>query len=780
MAVEQVNQDILKILGLEETDEIDMKSYKGHLREKLVEISMGKGNLSRDEELIVQSEFQRIKKQPDTTRLKKKKITAQSIRFTKPSNALLKYKKISSLSKDIQSLKQTDTAENIAIGDKSISDNLKNINQTLDKILASIIAQGQIDRKRREKDRIEGEKRKAQERESGLEKPLQVAKNLVKKIVSPFQGILDRVFRFLGFTFLGWLIGKFESIQKWMEANQDKVKVVTRFLKDWGPTLLGAFVLFATPFGKFIRTTLKLIRFFIPKIIGLMRANPLLAALTLATVGGVAKIKESERIRPDVEKIETEAGKTLKSKEAPWYEKLGASLANQSLNAPTGPKNPTGLPTPGAMFARGGSIPLFGFSGGASIKDYFSGYIDKDTGVSVDGFGQDTQAFPIEGGGAGVLKPGEVVMNTGAVNAIGADKLLGWNRQFGGPNANKPINFTYKGGGVIGMQNGGFLGGMLPGTGTAMAPLSSGPADISGIQQTVAGYQNKLFGMNVGRPFFPRGSQGQYSPQENRRYYQRTGKYFVPTDFGPRYLPGIPGLYTPPKQQTKTTGLDPFRNFGKNVQTIQNATKRQEEMMRQMGHKPSGYVNIFGQSVRRQMGGLVPQGPFTPLPSPGYVRPQGSFIPKPVLALPGPMPGTTIPFGFNPLKGLKKGGVSVTTKTGIDIKGGMMGADTQFLPPLALQPGEELYVVPKQAVPGMDKVVAELDRNSNPAKIQSNLKGDVGPKVTFITLPNKVTSVPSKGGGMTPGKPQLPEFQVIMDSPKREEVASALGIIDLV
>jgi hypothetical protein len=273
MAVEQVNQDILKILGLEETDEIDMKSYKGHLREKLVEISMGKGNLSRDEELIVQSEFQRIKKQPDTTRLKKKKITAQSIRFTKPSNALLKYKKISSLSKDIQSLKQTDTAENIAIGDKSISDNLKNINQTLDKILASIIAQGQIDRKRREKDRIEGEKRKAQERESGLEKPLQVAKNLVKKIVSPFQGILDRVFRFLGFTFLGWLIGKFESIQKWMEANQDKVKVVTRFLKDWGPTLLGAFVLFATPFGKFIRTTLKLIRFFIPKIIGLMKLS---------------------------------------------------------------------------------------------------------------------------------------------------------------------------------------------------------------------------------------------------------------------------------------------------------------------------------------------------------------------------------------------------------------------------------------------------------------------------------------------------------------------------
>lgn len=46
MAVEQVSVNILRILGLEATDEVDMKSYKGFLREKLVEISMGKGVIS--------------------------------------------------------------------------------------------------------------------------------------------------------------------------------------------------------------------------------------------------------------------------------------------------------------------------------------------------------------------------------------------------------------------------------------------------------------------------------------------------------------------------------------------------------------------------------------------------------------------------------------------------------------------------------------------------------------------------------------------------------------
>jgi len=909
MAVEQVNQDILKILGLEETDEIDMKSYKGFLREKLVEISMGKGNLSRDEELVVQSEFQRVKKQSDTIKVKKKKISARDIKITSPSSALVKHKKLSTLSKEVKQPKPTVESQGLEYGDKTVGDNLKSINKTLDKILKSIVSQGESDRKRREKERVSSERNKSQERESGLEKPLQIAKNLVNKIIAPFRGILDSVFRFLQFTFIGWLIGKFEDIQKWTEQNKEKIAVVTRFLKDWWPTLLGAYVLFATPFGAFVRSTLKMMRFFIPQIVRLMAAHPILAGATLATIGGIAKIKESEKMKPLVEKNQAEIDKTLESKDAPWYQKLGAGFASQSLNAPGGPANPIGLQAPGGMYNRGGSI--FGFNNGAQLGNYLSGIVTKNDGATVSGFGKDTQMFPVEGGGTAVLQPGETILQVGArermIKETGHDPL-----SFNiGPNANRPMNFTYKGGGVIGMLDGGILGALgkfLPGTGTVMSPKGAS-----------LGYQDKLLGFNIGsRREIPLSQT--YSPQSVQRYNQSSTapSTLKPLQYGPLFgrhisLPKEKNIQfststtTSPSTNsnlnlairnardiTNLPGVSAYRPLVENTGTVAVQQQRYYDELRKAmknagmsGYKES--MNLQGKPIRRQSGGIIPQGPFTPLPAPGYVRPHGSFIPKPILALPGPMPGTTVPFGYDPFKGLKGGGVirrqsgggiqrgtvnikyqkqknksnfknlndtsshsvgidypstiyqnkisfnhitskslgakskspslfenisgffgnlfggsakasplrkqgggarfmnlgRVTTETGIDIPGGIIGADTQYIPSLntAVQPGEDIYVVPKQAVPEMDSMVAALDPNSNPAKNQT-FRGDSlkrnKPNVAFINLPDKVISTPSgAGGGLSPGKPQLPEFDVIMDSSKRSEVASALGILDL-
>jgi len=140
-------------------------------------------------------------------------------------------------------------------------------------------------------------------------------------------------------------------------------------------------------------------------------------------------------------------------------------------------------------------------------------------------------------------------------------------------------------------------------------------------------------------------------------------------------------------------------------------------------------------------------------------------------------------FGFN------KGGLArfmkagkVTTTTGYDIKGGIMGADTQYTPPMALKPGEDMYIIPSEAAPEMDKMVAKFDRNSNAAKNQSNLKPS-GPKISFQSLPP--LGQPSGRGGNS-GQPEegpspsIPKFSVLMNSPVRIEVANSLGIGDLV
>jgi hypothetical protein len=122
-----------------------------------------------------------------------------------------------------------------------------------------------------------------------------------------------------------------------------------------------------------------------------------------------------------------------------------------------------------------------------------------------------------------------------------------------------------------GYQGGGIIGGLsrfLPGTGAVMAPRSSGPRDMHGRQQTSAGYQNKILGVPVGGAYYPRGVRGQYSEQENRRYYEKTGSYFTPTNFGPGRQ-GLHGLYTP-SQRTSPTGSGSTTNQNLN-KAIKNA-----------------------------------------------------------------------------------------------------------------------------------------------------------------------------------------------------------------
>jgi len=782
---ETIDERILRLLGLDDVFDIDYGTYKTLLRERLAAARMSKSKIPAEEDELLRNEFKRIRGKEGRFKVKKKKITASSAGLGRSSSAIVKRSKISALPASLKVRPDAGGEQQ-----SGILENLKTINQTLDKLLKNVINQGQSDRKRREKDRVDSERRKAQERESGLEKPLQVAKSLVKKVVAPFQGILDRVFRFLGFTFLGWLIGKYEEIQNWFSSNQDKITVVSRFLKDWGPALLGAFVLFATPFGAFVRGTLKMLRFFIPQIVRLIAANPMLAGLTLATIGGIAKIKESERMKPLVEKDQAEINKTLESKDAPWYEKLGAGFANQSLNAPGGPKNPTGLPMPGSMFSRGGSI--FGFKNGAGL---FSGLVGGNSGIPVTGFGQDTQAFPIEGGGTAVLKPGEVVMNTSAVNAIGADRLLGWNRQFGGPNANKPVNFTYNGGGVVGMQGGGILGALgnlitqkTKGLGfggvragfTGMGP--KGYKSISSGEGYKLPTQKSLFGKGS-RPVLGRGAYNAPTMRGAGRYKKPGGgiiKSIVPKGAVGSSLVDI----FEPQSRVRPQTFDKGRELANRLMSGKYANSPLANQLRQQlmsGQAVSTMSKVSGlgrgAAALKLLGDLGKFGSkFTRIP-----LLMDMLFPDPTSAydqVTGPnayynAPGYT---GPRP-SGYQKGGVVPTF-------GGKRGADNLLIPPMFLQPGERLAVLTKRSVElgsvdAVNKTLAELDPNSRPAKSQ-NLKRDVGPKVTFINLPTETVSAQPKGGGVNPGKPQLPEFSVIMDHPKRMEVAASLGIADLV
>ena len=209
------------------------------------------------------------------------------------------------------------------------------------------------------------------------------------------------------------------------------------------------------------------------------------------------------------------------------------------------------------------------------------------------------------------------------------------------------------------MGDGGFLdtlGGFLPGTGNVMAPRSSGPRDIRGNQQTDPGFQSKFLGIPLGSPtsgvssrfgitapLGPGGDVGGYTKEQKKRYSSRTGSSFVPTSYagsisgamGDSHLrfPGLPSLQnkkieipdymmpsnTSKSQQPKSDKRsendkligESFKNFGKNVQTIKGAAKKQEEILRELGVKPDGYVNMRGQKLN-----LGPQSNAMPIEPP--------------------------------------------------------------------------------------------------------------------------------------------------------------------
>ena len=92
---EKIDERILRILGLEDTFDIDYGTYKSLLKEQSVLISTGKSKLPREEEMIIQDEFKRIRGKDNTLKFKIKKKTISTDSFfgknVKDSGAIVKY-----------------------------------------------------------------------------------------------------------------------------------------------------------------------------------------------------------------------------------------------------------------------------------------------------------------------------------------------------------------------------------------------------------------------------------------------------------------------------------------------------------------------------------------------------------------------------------------------------------------------------------------------------------------------------------------------------------------
>ena len=465
---EEIDERILNLLGLTEVFDIDYATYLSLLKEKMASARMTQKTLSTEETELLTGEWRRVKGKVGRFKLKVKKISVDNIKDSSPiriaKDKFFLAGKVST--PDLKDPKKTSAESE----ESPLSKDIKTIKKSVENILSLLSEQSKLFQKQSENERRIRENRKRKDKEDKLESIPELLKNVTTKILAPVKGILDKIINFI----VNMILGRaFIKLMDWLQKpeNQEKMKNVFRFLKDWWPALLGAYLLFGTKFGRFFlkiagmigKFSFQLTKKLLPQLLKLAK-SPLGAGALLFTAGATIPAMFPETVDAEERKTTQIKGSTnqekidalLKQKQnLNFFDKMrgvGSEIDEQIHFLQTGETkgySSGGLITKG--YSSGGVItntknyytqPIrandIGFDGGGSIQN--------DTGVRVTGAGKDTQLI--------AAQPGEVVINKPTVDALGKNFFLSLNSRYGGAGANVPKMHNNiqlaAGGGVVG------------------------------------------------------------------------------------------------------------------------------------------------------------------------------------------------------------------------------------------------------------------------------------------------------------------------------------------
>jgi hypothetical protein len=403
---ENIDEVILRLLGLENINDLDYDTYKTLLKERMMAGRMKSTTIPSEETEKLTNEYKRVKRETGRFKVKKKPIKKDS--FTPPdvsrgTRTKRSGKKLGSTpsQKFLPSGSDTSKVEEIqeTLSDKKqssmgvmdflknvVSPSLTSIQKSLENILNNNIKEQKAEQKAANTARKAAEKQKSRDKESRFESAaVKKLGDSAKKVLKPVQSIFDTLWNFIKNIGLGI------AALKLVEILEDPGK----FFRDLGNRIIDAL-------NTVIKTVFDIL--FWPM-------NEFIKALNITLDDFEKAINDSIGKLPGVPE--------LKLPDIPIIE------------APQIPRIPP-PPEPEPM-------PVPGMAGG--------GQVDSSTGTKISGMGVDTQLV--------ALQPGEVVMSNKAVDAYGADTLLGMNADAGGTNIPKM-------GEVPGFNNGGRVGGHMP------------------------------------------------------------------------------------------------------------------------------------------------------------------------------------------------------------------------------------------------------------------------------------------------------------------------------
>ena len=434
---EQIDERILRLLGLEYIFDIDYDTYTSLLKEKMVAARMAKTQIPTEEAELLTNEYKKIRGKKG--RFKVKKITAQSL------------KRGSAVGVNLGKQKALVGKPQLALppADKMTGgSDIKEIIDALAEIIKSLTSQNKLAKDSSEKFRIAGETGQRGAKESRLEKGFKFAIKAAEKVIAPIKSLLDRIIDFFVAIFVGRALIK---LLDWFSdsKNQDKIKAIGRFLGDNWPKLLALYIMFGTGLGKFVG--------FLSKIVirgGIKLAAAAAGLLAKAGVGkaaGAAKFlggKYGKLLGAGLEVAATVGTTMAVSKGIENFGGIGGE--EQKTQGYSG----GGFVIP--KFA-GGGLNFKGMMGGAGMGAMF-GPLGMLLGAGLGSGKIQESVSGLIGGKKGVdkvpamLTDGEFVMSRGAVQKYGVDTLESMNAAGGGTNQPKIVSGTTyaAGGGMVG------------------------------------------------------------------------------------------------------------------------------------------------------------------------------------------------------------------------------------------------------------------------------------------------------------------------------------------
>ena len=284
---EEIDERILNLLGLDDTFDIDYKTYMTLLKERMAAARMTDSQIPTEESELITEEFKRVKRKTGRFKIKTKKISVDAFQKSaiQPSKLLT--------GSAFEAPTEEPKAEK-APREKKVDDIIK-IRETVVSIKNLLEERNDQLKDSAETERSRAQKARRAKREDKLEeeKP-NLGLKVLEKAVAPVKGLFDRIVSGLVTLIAGRFLVKF---LEWFADpdNKEKVDSLIEFLTDFAPAILGGFLLFGTGFGSIIRKligvavnmTARLLKFAVPKLLKFVAKNPV-AAAAIGVIGGAA------------------------------------------------------------------------------------------------------------------------------------------------------------------------------------------------------------------------------------------------------------------------------------------------------------------------------------------------------------------------------------------------------------------------------------------------------------------------------------------------------------